>query len=223
MTITLDERLKTLRKEIADAIAESPMSAISPTLIAVSKRQPDARIEEALRAGLRDFGENQVQEAMQRWEQRKKHHPDLVLHLIGPLQSNKTAQAVSLFDVIHTVDREKIAASLAREMRQQQRALPCYIQINIGNEPQKAGIAPTALDDFLLFCREDCGLNIVGLMCIPPADEPSAPFFAQMQTLARTHGLSRVSMGMSQDYKEAIRFGATDIRLGTALLGERPD
>lgn len=189
--------------------------------IAVSKKQPDERIEEALESGIRVFGENRVQEAQQRWAERRSLYPDLSLHLIGPLQSNKAADAVALFDVIHTVDREKIVRSLAKEMQKQNRSLPCFIQVNTGREEQKSGIDVNQLEDFLVFCN-DHDLNIIGLMAIPPINDPAAFHFALLKKWADKFGLKRLSMGMSQDWETALRHGATDIRIGSALFGERP-
>ena len=190
------------------------------TLIAVSKNQPEEKIDAALQAGLRHFGENRVQEAYHHWQDRKTHYEDLVLHLIGPLQSNKAKEAVALFDVIHSVDRPKIARVLADEMRAQKRNLPCFIQVNIGNEPQKSGIAPMDTAEFIKECRAT-GLEIIGLMAIPPADRPPAPYFEEMRRLARENDLPKLSMGMSGDYEEAIAHGATHVRIGSLLFGAR--
>ena len=192
-----------------------------PTLVAVSKRQPDDRIEAALAAGHRVFGENRVQEAQERWTSRRDLYPDLRLHLIGPLQTNKSADAVALFDVIEVVDRPKLARSLSAEMARQGRHLPCYVQVNTGEEDQKSGIWPEEADDFIAFCRDECGLDIAGLMCIPPVDEEPAMHFALLRTIAERNGLSGLSMGMSGDYEEAVRFGATSVRVGSAIFGSR--
>ncbi len=192
-----------------------------PTLVAVSKRQPDDRIEAALAAGHRVFGENRVQEAQERWTSRRDIYPDLRLHLIGPLQTNKSADAVALFDVIEVVDRPKLARSLSAEMARQGRHLPCYVQVNTGEEDQKSGIWPEEADDFIAFCRDECGLDIAGLMCIPPVDEEPAMHFALLRTIAERNGLSGLSMGMSGDYEEAVRFGATSVRVGSAIFGSR--
>jgi pyridoxal phosphate enzyme (YggS family) len=192
-----------------------------PTLVAVSKRQSDDRIEAALAAGHRVFGENRVQEAQERWTSRRDLYPDLRLHLIGPLQTNKSADAVALFDVIEVVDRPKLARSLSAEMARQGRHLPCYVQVNTGEEDQKSGIWPEEADDFIAFCRDECGLDIAGLMCIPPVDEEPAMHFALLRTIAERNGLSDLSMGMSGDYEEAVRFGATSVRVGSAIFGSR--
>ena len=192
-----------------------------PTLVAVSKRQPDDRIEAALAAGHRVFGENRVQEAQERWTSRRDIYPELRLHLIGPLQTNKSADAVALFDVIEVVDRPKLARSLSAEMARQVRHLPCYVQVNTGEEDQKSGIWPEEADDFIAFCRDECGLSIAGLMCIPPIDEEPAMHFALLRSIAERNGLSSLSMGMSGDYEEAVRFGATSVRVGSAIFGSR--
>ena len=191
-------------------------------LIAVSKQQPEARIDSALEAGLRIFGENRVQEAQERWLPRRAHFPDLELHLIGPLQSNKASDAVALFDIIHTLDRPKIAKIVKQEMDKQNRQLKCFIQVNTGEEPQKAGINPKEIPDFLTFCCSEIGLNIAGLMCIPPIDEEAAMHFALLKSYAEQFSLPQLSMGMSGDFEEAIAFGATHIRVGSALFGARP-
>jgi pyridoxal phosphate enzyme (YggS family) len=190
------------------------------TLIAVSKKQSDDRIDAALESGLRIFGENRVQEAQKRWAKRRTQFPDLQLHLIGALQSNKAAEAVSLFDVIHTVDREKIALALREEMTKQQKDIPCFIQVNTGDEEQKSGIKATEVKKFLNFCRET-GLNIIGLMCIPPVTGDPVPHFTLLSYLAKENGLENLSMGMSADFDAAVKCGATHIRLGSAIFGER--
>ena len=191
------------------------------TLVAVSKRQPDDRIDASLVAGQRIYGENRVQEAQQRWQHRRELFDDLQLHLIGPLQTNKAADAVALFDVIEVVDRPKLAKMLASEMQKQDRHLPCYIQVNTGYEAQKSGILPEDIDEFVQDCRDTLGLNIVGLMCIPPADEEPAMHFALLREMARRNGLTELSMGMSGDYEDAIAFGATSVRVGSAIFGAR--
>lgn len=189
-------------------------------LVAVSKKQPRERIQEALAAGHRIFGENRVQEAEEHWADLRADYKDIELHLIGPLQTNKVKEAVKLFDVIQTVDREKLAKVLSEEMERQRRSLPCFIQVNTGDEEQKSGITPKELKSLLAFCRE-CGLNITGLMCIPPVDEPAALHFALLKKLAREHDLPHLSMGMSADYEKALALGATHIRIGTGVFGER--
>ena len=191
-------------------------------LIAVSKQQPEARIESALNEGFRVFGENRVQEAQGRWQPRRAFFPDLELHLVGPLQSNKAGDAVALFDVIHTLDRPKIARAVKTEMDNQNRPLPCFIQVNTGEESQKAGVLPKDAPDFHHFCTSEIGLDIIGLMCIPPIDEEAAMHFSLLKTLADKLSLPKLSIGMSGDYEEAIAFGATHIRVGSALFGARP-
>ena len=191
------------------------------TLIAVSKQQPEDRLDAGLATGHRVFGENRVQEAQKRWLSRRYHYPELSLHLIGPLQSNKAADAVHLFDVIHTVDRPKIALAISKEAARQKKKIQCFIQVNTGDEPQKSGISPRDLERFINFCNEEAGLQIRGLMCIPPVDEEAAIHFAFLNTLASRNNLMGLSMGMSGDYEEAIGFGATHIRVGSALFGSR--
>lgn len=193
------------------------------TLVAVSKQQPWEAIEPVLDAGQTVFGENRVQEAMARWGERAGNPAlaGLTLHLIGPLQSNKAKEAVAFFDVIETVDREKIARALAEEIRKQGRTPRLYIQVNTGEEPQKAGVSPGEADAFIARCREELGLTVEGLMCIPPAGEPPGPHFALLREIARRNGLARLSMGMSGDFETAIRFGATSVRVGSAVFGAR--
>jgi len=190
-------------------------------LIAVSKTFEASDIEPVIAAGQRVFGENRVQEAMSKWPDLKRRWPEIELHLIGPLQSNKTAEAVALFDAIHTIDRPKIAGAIAREMRQQGRTLKLFIQVNTGREPQKAGIDPAGADAFIAVCRETHRLDIEGLMCIPPVDEDPRPHFELLSATARRNGLEGLSMGMSGDYVEAIACGATHIRVGSAIFGSR--
>ena len=216
-------QLAAVQSQLAAAMAQRPsVYAANPvTLVAVSKRQPDAKIDAALAAGQRVFGENRVQEATSRWAARRSQYADLTLHLIGPLQTNKAAEAVALFDVIEVVDREKLARALATEMTRQNRHLPCFIQVNTGEEPQKSGILPDQLDDFFIFCRDDLGLSVQGLMCIPPVDEDAAMHFALLNSMAKRLNLSNLSMGMSSDYTDAIGFGATSVRVGSAIFGAR--
>ncbi|MFB2552957.1 YggS family pyridoxal phosphate-dependent enzyme [Ensifer soli] len=190
-------------------------------LVAVSKTYDADDIRPVIAAGQRVFGENRVQEAQAKWPALKAGTPDLELHLIGPLQSNKAADAVALFDVIETVDREKIARVLADEMKRQGRTLRVYVQVNTGLEPQKAGIDPRDAARFVAFCRDDLGLVVEGLMCIPPVDENPGPHFALLARLAGECGLSKLSMGMSGDFETAIAFGATSVRVGSAIFGPR--
>ena len=188
------------------------------TLVAVSKQQPWERIAPILAAGQTVFGENRVQEAMARWAQRRD---GLELRLIGPLQTNKAREAAAFFDVIETVDRERLARALAEEAGKAGRCPRLYVQVNTGEEPQKAGVAPGEADAFIAACRGTYGLTIEGLMCIPPADEPPGPHFALLAGIAARNGLSRLSMGMSDDFETAVRFGATSVRVGSALFGTR--
>jgi pyridoxal phosphate enzyme (YggS family) len=216
--------LATIRDKIAAAEQTYKMQTgldRPVTLVAVSKRQPDDRINAGLAAGQRVFGENRVQEAQGRWAPRRARYADLVLHLIGPLQTNKVVEAVALFDVIEVVDRPKLAKALGNELIRQNRQLECYVQVNTGKEAQKSGIAPEDADDFIAFCRDEAGLNITGLMCIPPVDEEAAMHFALLQTIAKRNDLFILSMGMSNDFEEAIAFGATAVRLGSAVFGAR--
>lgn len=206
---------------VLDAIKAVSSGEKEVTLIAVSKTFDGDHIEPALVAGHRHFGENRVQESQKKWPDLKQKYPDTRLHLIGPLQSNKAADAVELFDVIHTVDREKIAKSLAGEMKKQDRILDVYIQVNTGKEPQKAGILPQEADAFISRCIEHHGLNVVGLMCIPPVDENPELHFQLLSEMASKHGLEEVSMGMSSDYQQAIKAGATCVRVGSAIFGSR--
>ena len=190
-------------------------------LVAVSKTHDADTIEPLILAGQRLFGENRVQEAEGKWPDLKARHPDVILHLIGSLQSNKAEEAVALFDVIETVDRPKIARALAAAMEKAGRRLPVFLQVNTGEEPQKGGVAPGEVDALLAYCRDEAGLDVRGLMCIPPADEEPSPHFALLVEMARRLGLPQVSMGMSGDYDVAVRIGATHVRVGTALFGPR--
>lgn len=192
------------------------------TLVAVSKMQPAERIEAVLDAGHRVFGENRVQEAEGRWPALRERYPGIELHLVGPLQTNKVRQAVGLFDVIESVDRPKLARRLAAAFEETGRALPCYIQVNTGEEPQKAGVAPAEADAFIAECRA-LGLPLAGLMCIPPFDEEPAPHFALLAKIAARNGLAGLSMGMSGDFEAAISLGATLVRVGSAVFGDRPE
>ena len=190
-------------------------------LIAVSKRQEADRIQASLEAGFRCFGENQVQEALTRWMPLTSIYPDLELHLIGALQSNKAADAVRLFDVIHTIDRDKIAKAVSMEMKKQNKQLSCFIQVNTGLESQKSGIAPEKAVEFAQICVHDYGLIVEGFMCLPPIEEDASPHFAFLNKLASQAGLASLSMGMSADFEDAIRLGATHIRIGSAFFGNR--
>lgn len=211
-------RLFDVQKEIEIACREAKRDPKSVTLIAVSKSQPIEKISALLDQGHRTFGENRVQEAMEKFPALKEKYPDLRLHMIGQLQTNKVKEAVKIFDCIHTVDREKLAAALSDEMQKQSRTLPCFIQVNTGDEPQKGGIAPRDLEKLLRFCRKETALQIIGLMCIPPAGAIPDLHFALLHKLSREFSLPSLSQGMSADFQTAIRYGATHIRLGTALF-----
>ncbi len=215
------EQLALVKEKIAATEREAKRAAGAVTLVAVSKTFEADAIRPVIEAGQRVFGENRVQEAQGKWPALKAEFPDLELHLIGPLQSNKAKEAVALFDVIETIDREKIAAELAREMTRQGKALKLYIQVNTGSEPQKAGIEPNEAVEFVKRCREVHNLAIEGLMCIPPADENPGPHFALLEKLAREAGVEKLSMGMSGDYELAVAFGATSVRVGSAIFGSR--
>ena len=220
-TITLAEAIASLRSRIEAAARAAGRDPAAVTLVAVSKVQPEDRIEAALAAGQRVFGENRVQEAQGRWAERRAAWPDLQLRLVGPLQTNKAKDAVRLFDVIETVDRPKLARSLAEAMAATGRALDCLIQVNTGEEPQKAGVTPRETEDLYRLYTEECGLTVRGLMCIPPVEEPPALHFALLADLAGRLGLPVLSMGMSDDFETAVRYGATHVRVGTALFGTR--
>jgi pyridoxal phosphate enzyme (YggS family) len=213
--------LAAVEAEIVRACAEARRERASVTLIAVSKTFGAEAIAPVIAAGQRVFGENRVQEAKAKWPALLAEHPGLALHLIGPLQSNKAKEAVALFDAIHSVDRDSIAAALAKEIARQDRCPQLFVQINTGEEPQKAGVAPAEADAFLARCRETHGLAIAGLMCIPPVDEAPAPHFALTAKIAARNGLKLLSMGMSADFAIAIQFGATHVRVGSAIFGAR--
>ena len=219
---SIAENLAIIRGTMQDALRQVAREDAPVDLIAVSKTKPAEDVQQALVAGQRLFGENRVQEAASKFPQLKTAYPDLELHLIGPLQTNKVEQAVKLFDVIQTLDRTKMAEALAKAKIKFGMLPKLYIEVNIGHEPQKAGIEPEHLDNFLQFCRQDCGLEIHGLMCIPPHDVDPMPYFRQMRQLADHYALPQLSMGMSGDYTQAIMAGATQIRVGSAIFGERP-
>lgn len=215
-------RLAAVRARIAAAAQAAGRPPNGVSLIAVSKKQPLARVEAALAAGHRVFGENRVQEAAGKWPALKARYPDVELHLIGPLQTNKVRDALALFDVIHTVDRARLARRLAAEIERAGRRPVCLVEVNIGREPQKAGLPPGEVDAVTAACRAEYGLTVSGLMCIPPVGTPPAPHFTQLATLARRLELPLLSMGMSADYEIAVRLGATHVRVGTAIFGPRP-
>jgi pyridoxal phosphate enzyme (YggS family) len=217
----LESPLAKVRAEIARACAEARREASSVTLVAISKTFAADAIVPVIADGQRVFGENRVQEAQAKWPALKSQYPDIELHLVGPLQSNKAREAVALFDAIHAVDRPSLCAALAKEIEKQRRSPLLFVEINTGAEPQKAGVLPEQADDFLRSCSKDHGLNIRGLMCIPPADEAAAPHFALTAKIAARNGLKFLSMGMSADFALAIRFGATHVRVGSAIFGAR--
>jgi len=220
--IDVAANLRAVHDEIAAAARAAGRDPDSVTLVAVGKAHPAARSHAALVAGHRVFGENRVQEAEAKWPDLKADFPDARLHLIGPLQTNKVRHAVALFDVIETIDRPRLARAVAREIDRTGRPISCFVQVNTGAEPQKAGILPEDADDFIALCTEELSLPVVGLMCIPPVDEEPALHFALLRDIARRHGLAGLSMGMSADYPVAIAFGATHVRVGTAIFGPRP-
>ena len=213
--------LTAVKARIAAAARAAGRTAEAVALVAVTKTHGAEAVRAALAAGHRLFGENRVQEAEARYPALREEFPGLELHLIGPLQTNKVRDALALFDVIETLDRPHLAEVLAREMSRRNRRLPCFIEVNTGEEPQKAGVLPAAADDFIRDCRERWDLPVVGLMCIPPEQEEPSLHFALLREIARRNGLDRLSMGMSADYEIAIRFGATHVRVGTAIFGAR--
>ena len=217
----VDGNLAAVRARIEAAARAAGRPPGSVELVAVSKTHPAQRVREALAAGHRLFGENRVQEAQAKYPALRQAYPDLTLHLIGPLQTNKVRDAVALFDVIETVDRPRVAEALAQAMERAGRRLPCLIEVNTGEEPQKTGVFPAAADAFVRDCRDRLGLPIVGLMCVPPLDEEPSPHFALLREIGRRTGLDVLSMGMSADFETAIRFGATHVRVGTAIFGTR--
>ena len=219
MTDTAHDEIAKRRTDILDALASTADPA--PVLVAVTKTQPDEAINAILATGHRVFGENRVQEAQGHWAHRREAYPDLELRLIGPLQTNKAEDAVALFDVIETLDRAKLCLAMAKAEAKTGLRRRYFIQVNTGEEPQKAGIAPGDLEDLLKVAREECGLDVVGLMCIPPVEEPAGAHFALLAKLARAQGLTQLSMGMSSDYLVGAAFGATHVRVGTALFGAR--
>lgn len=214
-------RLRLVREEIALAAEAAGRDPAGVRLVAVTKTVPTSVIEQAIGAGQRAFGENRVQEAQGKWPALKERHPGLELHLIGPLQSNKVREAVQLFDVIETVDRPKLARALAEEIARAGKRPRLFVQVNTGEEPQKAGIAPPETESFVALCRDTFGLAIDGLMCIPPFEEEPAMHFALLEKLAGKIGVKELSMGMSGDFVRAVQFGATYVRVGTAIFGAR--
>jgi len=229
MTPSPDDRaevarhLAEVKARVAAAAELAGRRAEDVTLIAVSKFQPEARIRAALDLGHRHFGENRVQEAEARWPALRRLYSGLVLHFIGHLQSNKAGEAVALFDTIHSIDRGKLAKAVAEAMAKAGRRPDCFIQVNTGEEPQKGGVLPAETDALIEECLDKWRLPLVGLMCIPPEHDDPAPHFALLATIAKRHGLAKLSMGMSADFETAIRLGATHVRVGTAIFGARVD
>lgn len=218
----IQKNLTDVHENIKKAAVNAQRNPTDVTLVAVSKTHPAETIEHALELGHRVYGENKVQEAEEKWPLLREQYADTTVHLIGPLQSNKTKRAVQLFDVIETLDRLKLAKALARDMDALSKRPECYIQINTGEELQKAGVLPGQADEFIKVCREELLLPVVGLMCIPPASENPALHFGLLSEMAKRNGLSKLSMGMSGDYQVAVEFGATSVRVGTAIFGSRP-
>ena len=219
--VDVPANLAAVTAEVQDAARAAGRDPGEITLIAVSKGHPVGRIVPALAFGHMAFGENRVQEASEKWQVLRAEWPDAVLHYIGALQTNKARDAVAVADAIHAIDRPKLATALAREMDRQRKRPDCFIQVNTGAEPQKAGVLPDGVDALVAQCRDDLMLPVIGLMCIPPAAEDPAPHFALLRELAARHGLEGLSMGMSADYRTAIALGATHVRIGTAIFGAR--
>jgi pyridoxal phosphate enzyme (YggS family) len=214
--------LAQVRQELVQAAREAERDPASVNLVAVSKTFGADAIEPVIAAGQRVFGENRVQEAKGKWPALRERFPDLELHLIGPLQSNKAREAVALFEAIHTVDRPSLCEALAKEIQRAGRSPLLFVEVNTGAEPQKAGVLPEHTDGFVRACRENYELEIQGLMCIPPFEDPPAPHFALLHKIAKRNGLEQLSMGMSADFATAIQFGATHVRVGSAIFGTRP-
>jgi pyridoxal phosphate enzyme (YggS family) len=213
--------LEEITARLDAAVERAGRPAGSVTLVAVSKVQPAERVAAVIDAGQRVFGENRVQEAEERWPPFQARHPDLSLHLVGPLQTNKLVRALDLFDAIHSLDRDRLARKLADAVQERGGCPDLFVQVNTGREPQKAGIAPEALDGFVAACRGTYGLPLLGLMAIPPVDAPAGPHFTALREMAARNGLSGLSMGMSDDFEEAVACGATHVRIGSALFGQR--
>jgi len=215
------DRWNEARSRIDRAAREAGRDPGSVTLVCVTKTFPSAAIVPLLEAGQRVFGENRVQEAREKWPDLRARFPDVELHLLGPLQSNKVREAVETFDVIQSLDREKIARALAAELARQGKPMRFFVQVNTGAEPQKSGVPVDETDAFVTLCRDQIGLAVEGLMCVPPADEQASPHFALLSAIAERNGLERLSMGMSGDFEQAIELGATHVRIGSAIMGER--
>ena len=222
MKNSMTSNLTMIKEKIASAAKKAGRNENNVTLVAVSKVHVAETILPVLKAGQRIFGENRVQEAVEKWSAMREQFDDVELHLIGPLQTNKARQAAQLFDVIETVDRPKLARTLARVFEEENRQCDVYVQVNTGLESQKAGIAPEDADDFIRFCQDELGLNVTGLMCIPPFDEDATEHFKLLKSIADRNNIKIVSMGMSGDFETAIQYGATHVRVGTAVFGKRP-
>jgi pyridoxal phosphate enzyme (YggS family) len=219
--MNVPERLRLVRQEIVNATEAAGRAANTVHLVAVTKTVPASVIETSIEAGQRIFGENRVKEAQSKWPVLKERHPEIELHLVGPLQSNKVREAVALFDVIETIDRPKIARAIGDEMARTGKRPRLFVQVNTGEEPQKAGIGPHETENFVVLCRDTYGLTIDGLMCIPPFDEDPDRHFGLLAKLATQLGIHNLSMGMSGDFTRAVQFGATYVRVGTAIFGAR--
>lgn len=218
----IKENINIIQNQIEDVHKNSNFAKYPvPKLVAVSKKQNDTKVIEALEAGHKYFGENRVQEAELRWTSKIKQYKNLQIRLIGPLQTNKVKQALNLFDVIETIDREKLAREIAKEFNDNVKTKSFYIQINTGSEIQKSGIEPIQSDDFIKYCKEDLKLPIIGLMCIPPLKEEPSMHFALLKKISERNHIDELSMGMSSDFKEAIKFGATSVRVGSSIFGNR--
>ena len=218
--MSITENISLIKSTVEKAARANGYDPLRVNIVAVSKKQPPEKLQEALDAGQRMFGENRVQEAQAHWQDLRKQYSDLQLHLVGPLQTNKVKDAVALFDVIETVDREKLALALVEEIKKQGKNITCFVQVNTGDEDQKSGVTPQELPALLDVCK-GVGLKITGLMCIPPLDDPPALHFALLKKLAAENNLKDLSMGMSGDYEKAVALGANYIRIGTAIFGER--
>lgn len=219
--VTVAGRLALINETIKQTAKDAGRDAEDVTLVAVSKAQPDDRVIAALDAGQRIFGENYVQPALARWPDLKERYADIRLHMIGPIQSRKAKDVVALFDVIETVDREKLARALAKEMAARGRRPDCLIQVNTGEEPQKSGVFPSDADNFIALCRDELDLPVKGMMCVPPVDDEPAMHFALLAKIAKRNGLQILSMGMSADFQVGVQFGATHVRIGSAIFGSR--
>lgn len=217
----IEKNLFLIRQKINQTCKIYQRDIATVNLVAVSKKVATDKIKQAINAGCDIFGENYINEAMLKWPELKQEFPQTKLHFIGHLQTNKVKEAVQLFDCIETVDREKLANQIANECKKQNKKINCFIQVNIGQEEQKSGINPNQLKDFINFCKDDCGLNISGLMCIPPAEELASPYFALLAKLAKENNIKNLSMGMSADFEDAIALNSNFVRIGTAIFGKR--